>query len=171
MFELSPTTGGGWAETLLHSFNPFASEGGSSLNVYGTTFTGGAGGFNCGGATCGTVFQWAAGSPGEWTLTTPHSFGTGTDGQRPESVTPIIDSSGNLYSTTSAGGGYGYGAVFGLSPNTGGIWTETLLHSFGLGKDGQSPAAGLIFDAGGNLYGTTVDGGAGGGGIAFEIAH
>jgi uncharacterized repeat protein (TIGR03803 family) len=180
VFELSPAPGGGWTELVLHSFDPFANEGGypygglaldSSLSLYGTTFTGGSAGFNCSGQTCGTVFQLSKNSKGEWALTTLHSFGVGSDGQRPESVTPIIDSLGNLYGTTSAGGDYGYGTVFELSPGVGGVWTETLLHSFGQGKDGQSPAAGLIFDSAGNLYGTTVDGGAAGGGIAFEIAH
>lgn len=45
----------------------------------------------------------------------------------------------------------------------------TLRHSFGKGNDGASPYAGLIFDASGNLYGTTYEGGAYGGGTVFEI--
>ena len=46
------------------------------------------------------------------------------------------------------------GTVFELTPTKGGGWTETVLHSFD-GTDGVSPSAGLIFDAAGNLYGTT----------------
>ena len=45
--------------------------------------------------------------------------------------------------------------MFELSPQWGGGWTEQVLHSFGNGTDGASPVAGLIFDAAGNLYGTT----------------
>ena len=59
--------------------------------------------------------------------------------------------------------------VFKLSPGADGIWTETLLNSFGRGKDGQYPTAGVIFDAAGNLYGTTSAGGLYGDGTVFEI--
>ena len=51
------------------------------------------------------------------------------------------------------------GTVFELTPNGDGSWTESVLHSFN-GSDGDDPFAGLIFDAAGNLYGTTCDGGA-----------
>ena len=47
-----------------------------------------------------------------------------------------------------------YGTVFKLAPNQDGSWTESVLHSFN-GSDGAFPYAGLIFDAAGNLYGTT----------------
>ena len=51
------------------------------------------------------------------------------------------------------------GTVFELTPAGGGTWTEKVLHSFGSGADGTYPWAGLIFDAAGNLYGTTSGGG------------
>ena len=54
-----------------------------------------------------------------------------------------------------AGGTYVDGTVFELSPTGGGGWTETVLHSFGNGTDGSYPYGSLIFDAAGNLYGTT----------------
>jgi uncharacterized repeat protein (TIGR03803 family) len=99
---------------------------------------------------------------GSWTETVLHSF-DGTDGGYPY-ATPIFDVFGNLYGTTSGNGGgtYGYGTVFELTPS-GGNWTETVLHSFvnDDGTDGQYPEAGLILDANGNLYGTTVYGGSG----------
>ena len=47
------------------------------------------------------------------------------------------------------------GTVFKLTPNSDGSWTESVLHSFN-GSDGRESHAGLIFDAAGNLYGTTV---------------
>ncbi len=50
--------------------------------------------------------------------------------------------------------------MFELTPTAGGGWTEKVLHSFSwIGTDGVCPYAGLIFDAAGNLYGTTGAGG------------
>ena len=51
--------------------------------------------------------------------------------------------------------------MFELTPSAGGGWTEQVLHSFGNGTDGADPEAGLISDAAGNLYGTTLWGGTG----------
>jgi uncharacterized repeat protein (TIGR03803 family) len=74
----------------------------------------------------------------------------------------IFDGAGNLYGATTGGGAYGYGAVFELTPGANGAWTEAVLYSFcpnsGCG-DGAYPIGGLIFDAAGNLYGTTANGG------------
>lgn len=78
-----------------------------------------------------------------------------------------MDGAGNLYGTTANGGQYNYGTVFEISANTG---TETILHSFaGYPNDGQNPNAGLIMDGAGNLYGTTVSGGAASSGAVFKI--
>jgi uncharacterized repeat protein (TIGR03803 family) len=61
------------------------------------------------------------------------------------------------------------GTVFELTPGSSG-WTEGVLYSFQGGSDGLSPQAGLIFDAGGNLYGTTALGGIGSQGTVFELS-
>ena len=71
----------------------------------------------------------------------------------------VFGADGALYGTTAAGGNYGYGVVFNLSPNPDGSWTESVLYSFTGGSDGAYPFAGLIFDNAGNLYGTTSGGG------------
>ena len=65
---------------------------------------------------------------------------------------------GNLYGTTEFGGASGQGVVFKLSPGG----TETVLYSFTGGNDGAFPndIGSLIADRAGNLYGTTVNGGA-----------
>jgi uncharacterized repeat protein (TIGR03803 family) len=92
----------------------------------------------------------------------------------------IFDKAGNLYGTTESGGGGpcnllippGCGVVFELSPSSGGNWTETVLHTFAGCSDGASPLEGLILDARGNLYGTTLAGGKGcnsGNGIVFKL--
>ena len=69
------------------------------------------------------------------------------------------DPAGNLYGATYSGGTYGNGTVFELTPKAGGRWTEKILHSFSYGKGGYSPNPGLILDAVGNVYGTTIEGG------------
>src|ERR1019366_9536867 len=101
-----------------------------------------------------------------------HSFGNGTDGANPQAGL-IVDAAGNLYGTTVGGGTYGYGTVFELTPNGSGGWTEKVLYSFcsqAYCPDGSEPYAGLIFDAVGNLYGTTLDGGTNWfGGTVFEL--
>jgi len=53
---------------------------------------------------------------------------------------------------------YGCGTVFRLVPGANGSWSEEVLQEFN-GLDGSSPYAAVIFDAAGNLYGTTWDGG------------
>jgi len=100
-------------------------------------------------------------------------WGNETDGIHSQSGL-LIDAKDNLYGTSTAGGAYGYGSVFELSTTTG---AEQVLHSFDLnGVDGASPYASLLFDATGNLYGTTAFGGTYGpsnsglvGGTVFEI--
>ncbi len=133
----------------------------SKGNLYGTTSQGGAT-FGVSDFGDGTVFELAQGSG---TITTLASF-NGTDGEAPDGAL-IMDSSGNLYSTTSEGGTSNDGTVFELAHGSG---TITTLASFN-GTNGSTPLAGLIRDSGGNLYGTAYGGGATGDGTVFELAH
>jgi len=85
----------------------------------------------------------------------------------------VLDAKGNLYGTTEYGGSssspdcpnVGCGSVFELSPSQDSGWTETTIYSFctnssnGYCVDGAYPLGSLIFDAAGNLYGTTSGGG------------
>ncbi len=177
VFELSPKQGGGWTETVLHSFGN-GNDGASPSytapvldgagNLYSTTMFGGIHG-------AGTIFELSPREGGGWTETVLHSFGHGQDGFLATSGL-LIDGAGNLYGTTEGGGTFGYGTAFEFSPREGGGWTETVLHSFNLdGSDGANPSANLIMDTAGNLYGTTVDGGihscgGAGCGTAFELS-
>ena len=96
-----------------------------------------------------------------------HRFTGGADGATPLAGL-LWDPSGNLYGTTSAGGGAGAGVVFKLAlVNT--VWKEQVLHTFSGGWDGGQPRAGLIRDAAGNLYGTTYSGGAFMAGTVFKL--
>src|SRR5262249_39846759 len=96
----------------------------------------------------------------------------------------IFDASGNLYSTTSRGGGStncsveGCGTVFELSPSGGGKWTETVLNSFQGENDrdlANLPHSGGILDSTGHFYGTTSYGGTTGCngrgcGVVYEVS-
>jgi uncharacterized repeat protein (TIGR03803 family) len=119
--------------------------------------------------------MWLAGAPSADAQTlggvTLHSFtNSGGDGSNPQADL-IRDASGNLYGTTSQGGTNGYGTVFELVYSSG-TYTEKVLYSFtNSGGDGNSPAAVLVMDASGNLYGTTVFGGADFHGIVFELVN
>ena len=93
-----------------------------------------------------------------------YNFNGGATGQNP-SAGMILDSNGNLYGTTSAGGdASGEGIAFELS-RSGSGWNLTQLHVFdwnpsqGIAGDGASPHAALVFGPEGNLYGTTASGG------------
>ena len=86
----------------------------------------------------------------------------------------VADSAGNLYGTTSNGiNNCGMpqhcGVVFKLTQDSGGKWVYTILHVF-KGPDGGTPFGSLIVDSAGNLYGTTLQGGAYNGGTVFELS-
>ncbi len=135
-------------------------------NIYGTTLWGGPP-QNCDGTGCGTVYELTPSGNG-YTESVLYSF-SGPDGEVPFAGV-ILDQQGNLYGTTSGDGVTNFGNVFELSYVVGVGWTEHVLYSFQNAGDGSVPLGGLIFDASGNLYGTTVNGGSGGGGTVFELS-
>jgi uncharacterized repeat protein (TIGR03803 family) len=171
VFELAPQSGGGWNFSTLYSFTGGSDGGGptgklvldKSGNLYGAAAVGGANQY-------GAVFKLTPTSSGPWTETTIHSFVPGTsDGAQPASGL-TIDASGNLYGSTPFGGVHGIGAVYQLSPNADGSWSESLLYSFNVKPDGQQPDAEVTFDASGNLYGTTYYGGRDNIGTVYELS-
>lgn len=195
VYELSPPMqkGGQWTETILYNFQSgndgyfpwgdlvFDKHG----NLYGATQFGGGQGNTCNqyfGGNCGTVFKLSPPKQkgGAWTERILHSFGGGADGANPNGDL-ILDGNGDIYGLTNAGGNqdcnYGSGEVgcgtaFKLNPpkKKGGTWGEQLLHRFDrTSSDGGNPVAGLLLDSKGNLYGTTLNGGQGPGGIVFRL--
>ncbi len=110
------------------------------------------------------------------TETVLHSFDPKFRGGTFPQGSLIFDAAGNLYGTTSYGGAHGgcgsanCGTVFELTPKAGGGWTRKVLHKFGNGTDGAVPVGSLIFDASGDLYGTTSAGGTYSYGTVFELS-
>jgi uncharacterized repeat protein (TIGR03803 family) len=175
VFELSPPAmqGGNWTETVLYSFAGGSNDGigpqGGLLfdqvgNIYGTTDNGAI-------SQGGIVFELTppAVQGGNWTETVLHRF-THNEGISPRAAL-IFDANGALYGTCANGGGGNSGSVFQLTPpaTQGGAWTEATLHTF-VDSDGDGPLDTLVFDQAGNLYGTTVIGGASGVGTVFQLA-
>lgn len=161
-----------WTGTVLYAFGRYPDGSGpngnlvfdSAGNIYGTTEYGGENAF-------GTVFKLTY-SGGSWTESVLYSFMGGADGSTPLDGV-VMDSAGNLYGTTRFGGAQncsdGCGTVFELSPSGGG-WTEKVIYTFQGPPNGYEPWVGLTMDSSGNLYGTTYEGGSGGGGTVFELS-
>jgi uncharacterized repeat protein (TIGR03803 family) len=158
---------------VLHTFH--GRDGGSPMgqlvldtagNIYGTTIGGGEG--KCNAMGCGTVFKLTRSGKQVWM----YSF-QGTNGYNPDAGL-LRDGSGNLFGTTVNGGRMtkgciptgGCGVVFELD-STG--KKESVLYKFAGTSDGDSPESLLVEDPTGNLYGTTVWGGASGLGTVFKI--
>jgi len=152
----------------------------SNGNLWGTTEYSGS--VNCGGTSCGTVFEITP-NGSSYNYTTVHNFSAGTDGRYPLAGL-MQDANGNIWGTTSEGGantqctpgGIGCGTVFEIAADG----TYSVVYSFGANSsDGTYPASRLMQDRNGNIWGTTQQGGGGncttglyggGCGTVFEIA-
>ena len=160
-----------WEERTLYSFKG-ATDGefpvggliaDAANNLYGTTSLGGPNGG-------GTVFELTP-SGTTWQFHLLYAF-QGNGQQTGPFGGLVMDSTGALYGTTYADA-LGVGNVFRLAPS-GGNWVYTDLHDFTDSPDGAYPVGSLVFDAHGNLYGTTGAGGSGTGcaatcGTVFEV--
>ena len=175
IFTLQRASGGNWKQHVLYNFcsagPPFCKDGVAPYagvvlddlgNLYGTTTQGG--GNKCGETTCGTVFRLTRMQGGHWKHTVLYAFPNPEDGSFPTGGV-TIDSKGNLYGATVAGGigrcPGGCGVAYKLGPDANGKWKYTILHKFD-GSDGAQPLGGLIRDKKGNIYGTAYN-------VVFEI--
>ena len=163
LFKLTPQSNGTWTEKVLYSFS--AANGVSdpvgkpTLDSHGRFY----------GTAYPTVYELSPGTNGTYSEKNLHTFSGGKDGAIAESGV-VFDVTGNLYGTTYTGGAH-RGTVFEVSPSSNGTWTEKVLHSFSsTGGDGVFPTfAPLAIDAQGHLYGTTLQGGASGSGVVYEV--
>jgi uncharacterized repeat protein (TIGR03803 family) len=149
--------------TLLHSFSggndgafPYAGlTADAAGNLYGTSQIAGANGL-------GNVFQLSPITGGGWRFSEIYEFTGGGDGGSPLGSL-IFDEAGDAYGTAAGGGAQGLGDVFKLTRpkgrQAGAKWEEKVLYSFQGGTDGAIPFGNVLFDAAGNLYGTTSVGG------------
>ncbi len=128
--------------------------------LYGTTLIGGS-------SSNGIVYKLTP-SGGSWTESILYTFTGGSDGGQPGAGL-IFDKSGALFGTTTKSNGLPAGVAFKLVPNGDGTYAYSVIYAFTGGADGGSPNCNLLFDASGNLYGTTGIGGAFKSGVIFKL--
>jgi len=169
IYQIRPPSSGALTFKVIHAFTGGVDGSSGSAGrmvlrdgrLYGAATTGGSNG-------SGVVFELTPKALGEWNFKTIYTFQGQPDGSFPYGAL-LFDPSGNIYGTTYYGGANGIGAVYKLSPQPVGEWTEDLIYSFQQGSDGNSPISNLVFDKSGNLYGTTSEGGLGSGTI-FKLS-
>jgi uncharacterized repeat protein (TIGR03803 family) len=164
---------------VLHNFAGGASDGSNSStkltfdangNLFGETYLGGAG-TGCGSAGCGIAYSLSP-KNGHWREKAFYSFSSSDGSGNNTAGTLVVGPHGVVYGVQRSGGdgSCNCGYVYQLAPR-GGIWTQTILHTFsGPPNDGQSGSSGLAEDAAGNLYGTSSNGGEAGAGTVFELS-
>jgi uncharacterized repeat protein (TIGR03803 family) len=163
VFELAKS-GASYTLSSLANFNGANGafpEGGVVADAHGDLF----GMTNGGGVSNdGTVFELVK-SGASYSFSTLVNF-AGANGASPQ-YGLIGDAGGNLFGTTQAGGASDSGTVFELVKSGAGYTLSTLVNF--TGANGAAPQGSLIADANGDLFGTTIGGGAGGGGTVFEL--
>jgi uncharacterized repeat protein (TIGR03803 family) len=161
IYQLHPGPNGNWQLRVIHAFTGGVDGSNASAgrlllddagNLFGAATVGGANGK-------GTVFKLVRTQDANWTLRTIYAFKGQPDAGFPYGALSF-DQAGRLYGTTYYDGANNLGSVYQLSRVPGAGWRERVLYSFEGGTDGANSISGLVFDADGNLYGTTSEGGA-----------
>jgi uncharacterized repeat protein (TIGR03803 family) len=149
-------SGDQWTFELLYALN----GGSDGAGPWGVAIPDSAG--NVFGATSfnGGVFELTP-SGGSWSYSVIAPIRGGLE----ESIN--LGPDGNVYGTMYSGDG-GVGSVWKLSRTQSG-WTRTVLHSFQGRDDGALPESNVVFDAQGNMYGTTTMGGHYGYGTVWQL--
>ena len=173
-----------WTETISFAFSGTTAGGGAGPGLGALIFdqAGDLYGTNWNAlGNVGEVTQLVP-SGGSWTVGRIYASSSVIDSDTPNSIYSGVtfDSSGNLYGTSMQGpndGPYchlglhfnGCGTVYQLVP-TPSEWNADKIYTFTDTADGKYPIAGLVADRVGNLYGTTSAGGAGNGGVVFQLS-
>ena len=173
----------GHAQTfsVIHTFTGSGGDGAAPTagvtiragTLYGTSAQGGIGG----PYGPGTVYQMTH-SGSTWVYTPLFLFPTDGSGGVDPGARVVFGPDGHLYGTTTVGGTYKGGVAFNLTPPLSICktvfcsWKENVLWNFGNGADGANPGYGdLIWDDGGNIYDTTVNGGDYNYGTLYELTR
>ncbi len=166
---------GSWTESVIYSFSggndgSYPEFGALIIGADGTVYGTAAGG---GASSQGVVFA-LTNSGGSWTQSVLYSFTGGDDGGQPFAGL-TFGRAGSLFGAAAYFGANGDGTLFQLT-NTGSGWQEKTIYTFS-DEQGKYPYGAVVFDANGNLFGTTFWGGhlscnnpPYGCGVAFEIA-
>jgi hypothetical protein len=179
-FSVVASFGDAAGDTTGPGLNPYGLVQDPYGDLFGTTANGGQFGY-------GTIYEIPMTPDGYGSLVTLASF-NGTDGVAPQ-ASLIVDSSGNLFGTTTNGGDTfdaanfqnGYGVVFELAADgstpSGYSDTPTVLGSFNVSAsndfpNGANPYSSLVADSAGNVLGTTAYGGdSASNGVVFEVTN
>lgn len=154
VYEISPS-GNGWTNQVIYNFA--ANDGGGGLAVNGGNV------FVMGYLE---VLELSPNGKGGWNESAIHTFaGPPKDGILAW-ANPVFDKAGDLYGVTIHGGKFYNGTVFKLTPKKKGKWTEKIINSL---TDGSGPEGSVVFDAAGNIYGTTGGGGNSSLGTVYEL--
>jgi uncharacterized repeat protein (TIGR03803 family) len=174
VYKLSHTSSA-WTETVLYNFQGGSKDGANPMgtlvldaagNIYGVAISGGEGYGIQEQPGYGIAFELSPSGSG-WNETIIHFFNN-TEGGPSSGF--LRDSAGNLYGESSGGDASENNGTVYLLRSTPNGWEYGILYKFLGGNDGNYPYGGLIFDAKGNLYGTTIGGGGtADGGTVFEL--
>jgi uncharacterized repeat protein (TIGR03803 family) len=174
VFELSPGSDGQWTESILYAFQG-GSDGDRPVyqlafdgagNLYGVTSDGGGLGY-CGNDGCGTAFELSPNGSGQWSEIVLFRFDYGATPEDPTSGV-FVNSAGQVFGEAAFGTNAGQnGVVFELTPSAG-QWSLSDVSTFTNG-DGVYPRTTLVEDQAGNLFGTTITGGAFNEGSVYEL--
>lgn len=169
VFELSKS-GGVWTEQVIYAAgaSKYGMTAGLTMDAAGNIF----------GVSYSTIFELSPNGIGGWNPTVLHTFIRNPKGGNFLAGTPVLDKAGNLYGTTTAWNAQAEfshdfrGTVYELSPGKNGQWIKKTLFIFlpyDGALEGNAPYGGVVLDGAGNIYGTTIVGGAYGQGTVFEL--
>jgi hypothetical protein len=170
IYQLSPTSGGGWKQTIIYTFQNCTKTGQYPLgkllidnegNLYGAEYTWLDDG-------SGLVYELNKQSDGTWKYVVLHNFPP-TEGGPVGDLT--FDSAGNIYGATNFDSTAFDGEIFELIAQPHGGWVESILYTFNYNNPPAGPVAGVTIDSQGNLYGPAFYGLNGGFGAIYELSQ
>jgi uncharacterized repeat protein (TIGR03803 family) len=158
VYELSPTQSG-WSETTLST--TLGGAGGLTWDTHGNLF-GLTGDGSQGGDAA--VYELTP-QNGSWTSSVLYDFGMLYFAP---AAAPTFDAQGNLYGPLPSWPQVGFGEIFKLTPS-GNQWIPSSYHQFAGGSLGAGPVGAVVFDADGNMFGSSAGVDVGGYSAVWEI--